>query len=503
MALYKRIIIKCIIIALIFSLDVQCAECNKIDVNSHKEMKFTSRCKRCGSNVSYAWKIFLVPVQKVFLNYFGKCIKPDGSTWKEAENVNHTNATTTKKTTMTKSPSTARLTTLTPITITRNSSTDSGKADKTQELICLKDLKVLIKNYTGLRYVNLSRINSHRPARRRRDIQQALPDSGEHDSVINANSFQDEDGIFDGDVGDVDEFEISSEFEDLEASIRSRRSVAFGNNSSKQSQGVVPNTTQSVKTNAPVIRGSLSGLSTGGRSSSNGAGYSSSTGRSGYAPQKNSLGRMVIGGNVAKRVGTGGGRVPGTGGSGGGCGYGSGFKGTRASGSGTGGSSAGCNGNKDKFGEGAKNQKNKTGESGNGSGGSNGGGGGDGSGSSSQNWKINQRDNYLREKLGNIRQIMHPASIAKDKAIGSTTKDFTMKPDAIVPGQYYMVQLLAYWQTGSGKRLAGQAKTYFNTNTGPFLGSCQVLPNSGYEINTVFSLKCDHWKDQVSSELYH
>eukprot|EP00794_Sanderia_malayensis_P003607 gene3607-4116_t len=454
----------------IYDLNVECRDCHKSDVNSHKMISLSAESRHSDPNVHFKWEVFFVTVNKVFFRYFGQCIGADGSAWHEGHNANHTNTTSTTITNITSSiiPRTTHVTT-TILPVTEGGGESTGVASDSRRIICAEELAKWRKNFTDLLFPT-SNNTARRSGRKRRSlfIDDALDDEtgkeGSNEiSVGDKQLFQPDLHENKDDLGGiVEEFLID---ENTEINMRLRRSI----------QEDAPPPLDLQVTNASAL--SSNETETGFVTGITGEGGSDSTSTSTGSASSGPRGFAAFSGFGA---GTGSGIVsPGVIGSGSGCDYGTGLGRGFQTGSGSFGTGSGCSGNEDKFGEGAKN-KNQTDVSGGGS-----------------DEKTQKMDKYLKEKLTTFRQVMHPAKIKKQQTqSGFTSKNFKIKKDTLVPGQLYMVQLTAFWKTGSEKRLAGQTKNFFTTNTGPFLGSCVVYPKFGYELHTGFSLRCTHWKDK-------
>ena len=159
--------------------------------------------------------------------------------------------------------------------------------------------------------------------------------------------------------------------------------------------------------------------------------------------------------------------------------------------SGGSGATGGCSGNQGGFGEGAKAHKNKTDTA-------NGNGTVITDGSTSGNL-VAEDKNLLNDNLEMIREIVDQPVLSTNIHWGLDADDFVIKKNTLIPGQLYKVEFVAYWQNdGGGERIAGRASEYFLTNTGPYLGSCEISPRNGTELKTLFFLDCKHWKDKVS-----
>ncbi|XP_065052790.1 polycystin-1-like protein 1 isoform X2 [Rhopilema esculentum] len=442
---------------------IECPECHNPDVNPHNQITFTGICSDCeNTSVAFKWKVYMAPKVKVFLRLFGKCIPADGKAWDSQGNLNETNSTTTATIPTTSS---TPLTTVTKAITTKP--TEKTQGADFQRLICEMDLNNIRINSTSL--VRISR--------KRREVLEELNIMTKQGTLRKSDQGHTEnwdDFDFDSDndivtddlfLKDNNEVPAASRFTKRVKRNTDRNNVTFQSSASGQG-GPMPgrNFPSNPRSGLTYSSGTGAVQSDDDTSSSGGSGF----------PQASGSGRGNTGG------GTGSGR-PNSLGSGRGCEGSVGVAGGRGAGSGSG-TVGGCSGG---YGEGAKANQNKTG-------GTNSTENGDKTTGTSGDLISKSLEEQLEGKLNTIREIMHPTEVDTH----SRLQQLILTKGSLVPGQLYMVEFIAVWQSGAHERIAGEAKSYFLTNTGPFLGSCHVTPQTGVEAKTTFTLHCQHWKDK-------
>ena len=101
--------------------------------------------------------------------------------------------------------------------------------------------------------------------------------------------------------------------------------------------------------------------------------------------------------------------------------------------------------------------------------------------------------NVTNAETGEILDLKDP-SIAN----GPDKKNLIIKPDVLDEGADYEIKLIA---TGSSKE-TGFSIVRVYTNEPPTLGTCQVSPSTGIDVNTTFTISCSGWEDDDSPLLY-
>ena len=423
---------------------------------------------------------------KVFLELFGECIPADGSVWKETDPYkNSTNTTTTQ------TPTTLETTTLSPTTSELTTTKANTAEADFQKLICEADLIALKKNATGL----LSKSRKRRNVDHERDEDPGL-ESVESEQESDSNDLKWDLGDSESKDGEQDDLFQERHKRYISSDGSSDPNGGFGIGS--PSGAGRPNADDDAAGSA-VSRNSsgrvlrfAGGVGSGQSNSMARIGAADAFGGSGFpgANRPDSAGSISGSGRGPTATGTGSGRPQSnSGGSGRGCEGSSGMGGGRGIGSGSG-VRPGCSGSGSGFGEGAKNHANKTG-------GSTNNGTTDKTGGNSGNLIHINRGKKLKAKSEMIREVMHIVDLNTVLHSGAKSKNFMVGKDSLVPGQLYMVEFTAKWDNGGETRVAGNAKSFFFTNTGPYQGSCKVQPPIGREISTNFFLSCDHWKDKV------
>ena len=424
---------------------------------------------------------------KVFLDFFGKCIPPNGSAWKETNRLtNSTNTTTTQ------TPTTLETTTLSPTTTGITTTKANTAAADFQKLICEADLKAFKKNATGL----LSKSRKRRNVDLERDEDLGLESvESEHESESDNLKWDLGDSESEHDGQDELVHERYKRYISSDGSSNPNGGYGIGSPSGAGHPNAGDDTAGSAvsrNSSGRVLRFS-GGVGSGQSNSMARIGAADAFGGSGFpgANRPDSAGSIGGSGRGPTATGTGSGRPQSnSGGSGRGCEGSSGVGGGRGIGSGSG-ARPGCSGSGSGFGEGAKNHANKTG-------GSTNNGTTDKTGGNIGNLIHKNRGKELKAKSEMIREVMHIVDLNTILHSGAKSKNFLVRKDSLVPGQLYMVEFTAKWDNSGETRIAGNAKSFFFTNTGPYQGSCKVEPPIGREISTNFFLSCDHWKDQVN-----
>ncbi|XP_050953668.1 polycystic kidney disease 1 like 1 isoform X2 [Labeo rohita] len=94
------------------------------------------------------------------------------------------------------------------------------------------------------------------------------------------------------------------------------------------------------------------------------------------------------------------------------------------------------------------------------------------------------------------RQLIHQSVFESYTLTGLTSSDVTFKPFMLKPKSLYLLEVSAI----SEKRLQGKSQLFFHTQAVPEGMSCQVQPNTGYEIHTHFSIFCSSGKEDLVFE---
>ncbi|XP_059380022.1 polycystin-1-like protein 1 [Carassius carassius] len=107
-------------------------------------------------------------------------------------------------------------------------------------------------------------------------------------------------------------------------------------------------------------------------------------------------------------------------------------------------------------------------------------------------------DPVLSEKtlLDLHRQLIHPSVFESYSLTGLSSPVVTFKPFMLKPKSLYLLEVSAI----SEQRLQGKSQLFFQTQVVPEGMSCQVQPNTGYEIHTYFSIFCSSGREDLLYE---
>ncbi|XP_073686658.1 polycystin-1-like protein 1 [Garra rufa] len=94
------------------------------------------------------------------------------------------------------------------------------------------------------------------------------------------------------------------------------------------------------------------------------------------------------------------------------------------------------------------------------------------------------------------RQIIQQSVFESYTLTGLSSSDVTFKPFVLKPNALYLLEVSAI----SEARLQGKSQLFFHTQAVPEGMSCQVQPNTGYEIHTHFSIFCSSGKEDLLYE---
>ncbi|XP_043083010.1 polycystic kidney disease 1 like 1 [Puntigrus tetrazona] len=94
------------------------------------------------------------------------------------------------------------------------------------------------------------------------------------------------------------------------------------------------------------------------------------------------------------------------------------------------------------------------------------------------------------------RQLLHHSVFESYTLTGLSSSVVTFKPFALKPKSLYLLEVSAL----SEERLQGKSQLFFHTQAVPQGMSCQVQPNTGYEIHTYFSIFCSSGKKDLLYE---
>ena len=506
-------------------VSIECPQCKDVDVGPQQDLRFIGKCETCPPDkgtYSFSWKVYFAKMESVFLKEFGKCFKPDGSSWKGAAAFTHT---TTAPNPMTKPPPRPEY------------------KKRRQVVVCEEELRVLFDQS----FVS----NSFGGVRAKRSILDHYELDNEVEYTSRAAAVQKLDSPNNGELNVAERIrrdagsnsgsntsvssplptakgtttsttsttrttatnaataaaEATTQMTGATTATTTSTSAATATTATttamtatttttgrtKKGTGATTETTSATTTTARVTTTgtpsaeststtALNSVNTGGGSSvgSGGRGGTSVDGGSsrrgvGRASGRRANRRVVPEQGNTRRTSPRG-RATGGGGSQPGCISSQGN--SRGSGSGRGSTSTNCV----CFGCGAKNT----------TGGSGGGGG------NSITPTPSPKGKELDDLHKVIERYMHPAKIGSQQTVGGFDKnDLVIKANSLVPGQQYMVELTTYRHSESNKTVSGISRLYFVTNTGPWKGTCKVIPQSGYEIDTIFRFKCENWKDMV------
>ncbi|XP_016339280.1 polycystic kidney disease 1 like 1-like [Sinocyclocheilus anshuiensis] len=94
------------------------------------------------------------------------------------------------------------------------------------------------------------------------------------------------------------------------------------------------------------------------------------------------------------------------------------------------------------------------------------------------------------------RQLIHHSVFESYTLTGLSSSVVTFKPFMLKPKGLYLLEVSAI----SEERLQGKSQLFFHTQAVPEGMSCQVQPNTGYEIHTYFSIFCSSGKEDLLYE---
>uniref|UniRef100_A0A8C1U2C3 Uncharacterized protein n=1 Tax=Cyprinus carpio TaxID=7962 RepID=A0A8C1U2C3_CYPCA len=94
------------------------------------------------------------------------------------------------------------------------------------------------------------------------------------------------------------------------------------------------------------------------------------------------------------------------------------------------------------------------------------------------------------------RKLIHPSVFESYTLTGLSSSVVTFKPFILKPKSLYLLEVSAI----SEERLQGKSQLFFQTQAVPEGMSCQVQPNTGYEIHTYFSIFCSSGKEDLLYE---
>ncbi|XP_042607838.1 polycystic kidney disease 1 like 1 [Cyprinus carpio] len=94
------------------------------------------------------------------------------------------------------------------------------------------------------------------------------------------------------------------------------------------------------------------------------------------------------------------------------------------------------------------------------------------------------------------RKLIHPSVFESYTLTGLSSSVVTFKPFILKPKSLYLLEVSAI----SEERLQGKSQLFFQTQAVPEGLSCQVQPNTGYEIHTYFSIFCSSGKEDLLYE---